>query len=756
MRSYRLPLCVWSLWSTVSAQTESSGAQVQAALESLTITNVDDVRGNLHLPSASENYNVTWMSNNPSVISADGTVQRQSADTVVNLTAIIDQEGTTSNRTFSANVRQAVELDPFEGYAFAYFTNNTLAGEKIYLAASEGNNALGWTELNNGQPILASSEGTKGLRDPFVIRSPEGDRFYLLATDLSIGSGTSWGDAVRIGSLYLEIWESSDLKTWSQQRHVKVSPSTAGNTWAPEAYYDTDIGSYVVFWASSLYEESDTNRTGATYHRMLYVTTRDFVTFSEPEIWQDAKMSRIDTTVIQEGATFYRFTKDEGGTGTNCTDIIQERSDSLLAPVESWSQVAACIGRNAGTSNVEGPTVFKANPGDVHGEKYYLFVDEYTGRGYIPLETDDISKPNWKVSSSYKLPTSPRHGTVVPVTARELSGLTAQESAGLNARELAGLTAKTGSPVLPGLYADPNIAVFGENYYIYATTDGFPGWGGNVFYVWKSPDLVSWTRSAEPFLTLNGTNGNVPWATGNAWAPTIIERDSRYYFYFSGNNPEYDRKTIGVAVADSPEGPFTAQPKAMILNIGDSSNGNITTGQAIDPDVFQDPTTGKYYIFWGNGGSDITPALYAELTDDMLSLKNGTTRVITGLPEFREGIFMNYRKGLFHLTYSIDDTGSENYRVGYATSRSVHGPWTYHGIILQKNPSLGILATGHSSIINVPNTDDWYMAYHRFAIPNGNGTNRETTIDRVYFDEQGLIKPVVPTLESVPPETIPA
>jgi beta-xylosidase len=140
----------------------------------------------------------------------------------------------------------------------------------------------------------------------------------------------------------------------------------------------------------------------------------------------------------------------------------------------------------------------------------------------------------------------------------------------------------------------------------------------------------------------------------------------------------------------------------------------------------------------------------------MLSLKNGTTRVITGLPEFREGIFMNYRKGLFHLTYSIDDTGSENYRVGYATSTSVHGPWTYHGIILQKNPSLGILATGHSSIINVPNTDDWYMAYHRFAIPNGNGTNRETTIDRVYFDDQGLIKPVVPTLESVPPETIPA
>ena len=114
------------------------------------------------------------------------------------------------------------------------------------------------------------------------------------------------------------------------------------------------------------------------------------------------------------------------------------------------------------------------------------------------------------------------------------------------------------SPVLPGLYADPNIAEFDGTYYIYATTDGFAGWGGKEFYVWKSTDLVDWERSEQPFLTLDGANGNVPWATGNAWAPTIIERDGKYYFYFSGHNAALNRKTIGVAVADSPEGPFTA------------------------------------------------------------------------------------------------------------------------------------------------------------------------------------------------------
>lgn len=313
----------------------------------------------------------------------------------------------------------AAQTDPYEGYAFLYFTNNTRAGENIYLAASNGNNALSWKELNNAQPILRSSFGTKGLRDPFVIRSAEGDKFFLLATDLSIGSGTSWGDSVRTGSRYLEIWESSDLINWSAQRHVQVSPPTAGNTWAPEAYYDKTIGQYVVFWASSLYAESDTSHTGSTYHRMLYVTTKDFVTFSEPQIWQDAGMSRIDSTVIEDKGTYYRFTKDEGASGTGCADIIEERSDSLRASLSSWSQVTACIGKKAGTQSVEGPSVFKSNPGDVNGQKFYLFVDEYVNRGYIPLETTDLAKPAWKVSASYKLPASPRHGECAHLCAVE-------------------------------------------------------------------------------------------------------------------------------------------------------------------------------------------------------------------------------------------------------------------------------------------------------------------------------------------------
>ncbi|CAI4211674.1 unnamed protein product [Parascedosporium putredinis] len=378
------------------ALTEAEIAQIQpneenrrdVALASLTVVNVDDVRGNLFLPDNVDGFEVIWTSSDPDVISADGIVNRQSSDVEVKLTGIIENNG----REFTAKVRKAADLAPFEGYAFSYFTGNSRDGERIYFAASEGNNALKWRELNGGRPVLSSTKGTTGLRDP----------------------------------RYLEVWESHDLVNWSAQRHVLVSPSTAGNTWAPEAFYDDEIGAYVVFWASSLYGENDGSHTGSTYHRMLYVTTRDFVSFSEPQVWQDAGMSRIDTTVVRDEANgvYYRFTKDEGARATGCTDIIQERSTKLRGPISEWTQIATCIGKNAGTTAVEGPSIFKANEGDVNGgDKYYLFVDEYGDRGYVPLETSDIAGGKWKLPANWNLPRSPRHGTVIPVTAEELSFL---------------------------------------------------------------------------------------------------------------------------------------------------------------------------------------------------------------------------------------------------------------------------------------------------------------------------------------------
>lgn len=305
------------------------------------------------------------------------------------------------------------------GYVFVYFTGNGAGQENIFLAASEGNNVLSWRELNNNQPILTSSEGTGGLRDPFMMRSHEGDKFFLLATDLKI-SDTTWEESWRFGSLHLEIWESPDLIHWSEQRHTLVSLPTAGMTWAPEAYYDESIGEYVVYWASRMYAEDDPNHEVPTYARILYATTTDFVTFSDPVVWQESN-DRIDSTVIKDGDYYHRFTKDFGLTPADCQDILQETSFELRAGQASWNLTTNCIGANAGLGAVEGPSIFKSNPGDVHGEKFYLFVDEFNGRGYVPLETTDLLHPDWKVSQNYSLPRSPRHGSVVPVTAEELA-----------------------------------------------------------------------------------------------------------------------------------------------------------------------------------------------------------------------------------------------------------------------------------------------------------------------------------------------
>jgi hypothetical protein len=247
-------------------------SDIESSLKAINIHKADDIRGSVHLPSSIDGHDIAWSSSDADVISDSGVVKRPSALAQVNLTASITSNGETLKHTITTTVQPAIQLEPFEGYAFSYFVDNSLAGENIFFAASNGNDALSWTELNNGEPVLTSSQGTRGLRDPFLIRSPEGDTFYLIATDLSIGSGTSWGDAVRKGSLYLEVWESNDLINWSEQRHVKVAPDNAGNTWAPEAYFDESIGEYIVFWASSLYDnENDPNHTGNSYHRAGYL-----------------------------------------------------------------------------------------------------------------------------------------------------------------------------------------------------------------------------------------------------------------------------------------------------------------------------------------------------------------------------------------------------------------------------------------------------------------------------------------------------
>ncbi|MEN3609099.1 RICIN domain-containing protein [Plantactinospora sp. ZYX-F-223] len=307
----------------------------------------------------------------------------------------------------------------YAGYLFSYMTGEGSAnGEQIYFGLSQGNDPVRWRQLNGGQPVLTSNVGTRGARDPFIIRSPQGDRFYQIATDLRIYGGGNWDAAQRTGSKSIVVWESTDLVTWSAPRLVRVSPDTAGNTWAPEAYYDDSIGQYVVFWASKLYAATDPNHTGSSYNRMMYATTRDFRTFSPAQVWVDKGYSTIDSTLIKHNGTYYRYTKDERSSSQSACGkfILAERSTTVLN--RNYSFVRECIGQGS-LSQGEGPLVFKSNTEN----RWYLYIDEYGGRGYIPFSTTDLTTGQWSMVSGYTMPGRPRHGTVLPLTQAEYDGL---------------------------------------------------------------------------------------------------------------------------------------------------------------------------------------------------------------------------------------------------------------------------------------------------------------------------------------------
>src|SRR5699024_7671567 len=170
-----------------------------------------------------------------------------------------------------------------EAYVWAFFTGEGVGGEEISLAASRGNDALSWNTLNDGEPLFESEFGEEGLRDPFILRSPDGNTCCLIATDMKIDVRPDGSAGAQPnGTLVVEEWESTDLVNWSEQRHVVFSDEHAANTGAPEAYWDEERGTYVMYWASNLYDTTDpAERTAPTYNRMMYATTDDFVTFSE-------------------------------------------------------------------------------------------------------------------------------------------------------------------------------------------------------------------------------------------------------------------------------------------------------------------------------------------------------------------------------------------------------------------------------------------------------------------------------------------
>jgi beta-xylosidase len=227
------------------------------------------------------------------------------------------------------------------------------------------------------------------------------------------------------------------------------------------------------------------------------------------------------------------------------------------------------------------------------------------------------------------------------------------------------------------------------------------------------------------------------------WAPAIIEKGGKYFLFFGANDIHDDQKEvggIGVAVADNPAGPFRDY-------LGKPLVGQIHNGaQPIDQFVFRDKD-GQYYLLYGGWGHCNIARLKNDFTG-FLPFPDGVTfREIT--PKgYVEGPTMFVRKGKYYFMWSEGGWTGPNYSVAYAVAQSPFGPFERVGKILQQDPAVATGA-GHHSVIQVPGTDDWYIVYHRRPLTETDGNHRETCIDRMYFDENGAIKPVKITVKGV-------
>lgn len=292
-----------------------------------------------------------------------------------------------------------------------------------------------------------------------------------------------------------------------------------------------------------------------------------------------------------------------------------------------------------------------------------------------------------------------------------------------------------GNPVFPGWYADPEGIIFGKKYWIYPTFSA--PYGKQVFFdAFSSPDLVNWTKHERILDTVA-----VKWAKRAMWAPSIIEKDKKYYLFFGANDIQSDKEYggIGIAVADKPEGPYKDYLGKPLID--KFHNG----AQPIDQFIFKDK--GEYYLIYGGWRHCNIAHMKKDFTGFIPYEDGSIFKEIT--PEnYVEGSFMFEKGGKYYFMWSEGGWTGPNYSVAYAIADSPFGPFKRIGKILQQNPEIATGA-GHHSVIHDPKSKDWYIVYHRRPLGEKDGNSRVTCIDKMYFDEQGLIKPVVITNEGV-------
>ena len=285
--------------------------------------------------------------------------------------------------------------------------------------------------------------------------------------------------------------------------------------------------------------------------------------------------------------------------------------------------------------------------------------------------------------------------------------------------------------------ADPSARVFNGKVYVYPSHDilaregrGRPGWFCmEDYHAFSSENLVDWTDHG--IIVSHDKVGWVDTATYSMWAPDCILKNGKYYFYFPANekNKEVNGRkvfSIGVAIADSPEGPFVPQPEPIEGVIG------------IDPNVFIDKD-GQAYLYYSLG------KIYAaKLKDNMLELES-PPMVVAEMPVegLIEGPWLFERKGIYYMTYPHVQNKIE--RLEYAIGDNPLGPFKYAGVIMDESPMN--CWTNHQSIFEY--NDQWYLFYHQNPLSPKFDKARSICIDSLFFTGDGTIQKVIPTWRGV-------
>lgn len=291
---------------------------------------------------------------------------------------------------------------------------------------------------------------------------------------------------------------------------------------------------------------------------------------------------------------------------------------------------------------------------------------------------------------------------------------------------------KFNNPIIKDQYTgDPAALVYKDKVYLYAGHDEAPNdfnfYKMNEWVVYSSSDMKKWESHPVPLKA-----SDFAWAKGDAWASQVIERNGKFYWYVTVEHGSVPGKAIGIAVSDSPTGPFKdALGKALITN--DMTKFTDISWDDIDPTVYID-TDGQAYLFWGN-----TACHYAKLKNNMLELDGPIQHI--DLPHFTEAPWIHKHKDWYYLSYAYEFPE----KIAYAMSKSITGPWEFKGIL---NEIAGNSNTNHQSIIDFKGQS--YFIYHNGAsIPHGGSFRRSVCVDKLYYNKDGTMKRVVMTSEGI-------